>query len=69
MACSCRAPLHEQEGGNDEEGSQARAFKLREGLVELPEGLVDLFARMYVEERYGVDLGVGAAGDDQPDRR
>ncbi|MDX6738943.1 hypothetical protein [Actinocorallia sp. A-T 12471] len=47
--------------------AQVVGFKSEEGLVELPEALVDLLARMYVKENYGIDLGVGAAGDDQPD--
>lgn len=40
--------------------SQLRAPKKTEGAVEIPDDLADLFARMYVKERYGVDLG-GAA--------
>ncbi len=47
--------------------AQVVGFKPEEGLLELPEALVDLVARMYVKENYGINLGVGAAGDDQSD--
>jgi len=40
--------------------SQLRAPKESEGAVELPDDLADLFARLYVKERYGIDLGPAA---------
>jgi hypothetical protein len=46
--------------------AQAQGFKAREGLLELPGDLVDLFARMYVKEKYGVDLSSRTPKDDQP---
>jgi hypothetical protein len=36
--------------------AQLRAPKESEGCVEIPDDLADLFVRMYVRERYGIDL-------------
>lgn len=35
---------------------QLRALKDDESFVEIPEALAERFVRMYVKERYGVDL-------------
>ena len=40
--------------------AQLRAPKESEGAVEIPDDLADLFARLYVKEHYGVDLGPAA---------
>ncbi len=40
---------------------QLQGLKPSETFLEVPESLVELFVRKYVEERYGINLG-GAAG-------
>ncbi len=46
--------------------AQARSFDPgREGLLEVPETLVDPFVRIYVREVYGIDLGEPAQGVDR----
>jgi hypothetical protein len=35
---------------------QLQALKEHETFLEIPDGLADRFVRMYVKERYGIDL-------------
>lgn len=46
----------------DSIGAQLRALGDDETFLEIPEALAERFVQMYVEERYGIDLGQAAVG-------